>query len=201
MKKEPVFAIPFGWNLRISSCSSPLTMVIISFILVGIVVASVQCQCGAQGGMSFDPVAGSFRPCCADHDECYLQCGKTQLVCDETFYQCMKNKCGSNSGCLAKAAGFYQAVASYGNTAYGSAQYASGCLSNCVYWIKLLPVFFFLTRTTNRYRMSIGCRYWEDIFLTQLPHIFSRIVRLSLQKSSYECSWDPTKLRQVSVPV
>jgi hypothetical protein len=108
-------------------------MLIISFIIVGIFAISAQGQCGAQGGMNFDPVAGPFRPCCADHDDCYMKCGKTQLACDDTFYQCMKNKCGSNGACLSKAAGFYQAVASYGRTAYMSAQYASGCKSTCVY--------------------------------------------------------------------
>lgn len=115
--------------------NSQVRMFIVLLIALGIFITGTQSQCGADGGMNFDAMAGKFRPCCAEHDNCYAQCGKTQLACDDAFYRCMKNKCGRDSTCLAKAAGFYQAVASQGRSAYMNAQSASGCRSKKMHLI------------------------------------------------------------------
>jgi len=134
-------------------------MLIIFFIALGIVVNSVQCQCGADGGISYDSVAGNLRPCCADHDNCYSKCGKTQVACDEAFHRCMKNKCGNNGGCLRKADIFYLAVASRGREAYNNTQRASGCKNKYMYLNELFRFSVFPLATPT----GTGCPFNESM--------------------------------------
>jgi len=64
-----------------------------------------------------------FVGCCSAHDACYGTCHpRDKKMCDSTFNDCMKAKCGSKTICKGLAFMFYEAVNMLGSGAYNGSQ-------------------------------------------------------------------------------
>ena len=96
--------------------------------------------CGPEGG--FPPVpenpsgceGASFSPACDMHDLCWGTCGSDKAQCDSEFLRAMLEICDNSSCpylCSQFAYLYYEAVSTYGNSNYQSAQEAACACCDC----------------------------------------------------------------------
>jgi hypothetical protein len=93
--------------------------------------------CGAAGSWVSPPQSYfgvSFLPACNTHDCCYDKCNQNKAACDTNFLSDLSAICTGafagtgtiqnikRGGCLSQARAYYNAVSSYGQSAYDDAQ-------------------------------------------------------------------------------
>ena len=101
-------------------------------------------ECGKRGSKFRPPQSFlgivDFAPICNDHDDCYGECGKGKLNCDNAFRKGLRSACKKDipwyrfitrASCYAAADAYYAAVLVGGSGAYATTQNAVCVISPC----------------------------------------------------------------------
>lgn len=118
-------------NLILFGVVAVLTLLSMMPLTTAVQPAAAQTSngCGPQGFGGIVPDLW-FTPACDRHDYCYGTCGSNRATCDRRFYDDMKAICAkrswwTRSSCYAAAWTYYQAVKTFGQSAFNSAQQAA----------------------------------------------------------------------------